>query len=211
MDIEKYRKQREKMVAEHIVAKGINNKNIVDAFLKVPRHDFIPEESKNSSYINAPVSIGHGQTISQPYIVAYMLLRLEIEKGDKVLEIGTGSGYQTVLLCELCSQVYSVEVNEELSKNAEQTVYSLGYKNVVFIIGDGYEGYSEAAPYDKIIVSAATREVPEKLVEQLNTNGGKLLLPIGDKIQNLILVEKFGEELKKTRLSPVKFVPLVKE
>ena len=202
--------ERAKMVEDQLIANGIVHQDIIDAFLNIPRYKFVPEEYKEQSYNDRPLPIGFSQTISQPFVVAYMLQLLNLNSTHKVLEVGTGSGYQTALLCDMGCRVFSVELIEELSKRAEEVINSLGFKNVTFVIGDGHYGYKEGSHYDRIVVSAASETVPDSLIEQLNDQGGKLVLPVGNEIQRINLITKNGKEVKKKILDAVKFVPLIK-
>ena len=205
-----YQNQKEYMVKYHIKQRGINNPRILDAFLRVPRHLFIKEELRDLSYNDYPLDIGHNQTISQPYIVAYMLDKLHIKKTDKVLEIGTGSGYQTALLAELANEVYTLEIIESLQAKAKDILSQLGYENIVYSNNNGYDGWVEHAPYDKIIVSAAPDELPINLVNQLIA-GGIMIVPVGHRYsQTLYLVTKSMNHYSLEKLDLVRFVPMNK-
>ncbi|NOX85226.1 MAG: protein-L-isoaspartate(D-aspartate) O-methyltransferase [Chlorobi bacterium] len=204
--------ERKHMVNTQIRARGITYQPTLDAMLKVPRHLFIPDYLINQAYRDGPLPIGYGQTISQPYIVAYMTSVLKPEKSDKVLEIGTGSGYQAAVLAEIVDSVFTVEIVPELAVRAEKILKQLGYENVWVKSGDGYFGWEEHAPYDKIIVTAAPEEIPQPLIDQLK-EGGKMIIPVGGEYsyQYLILVEKKkGKAFKKTML-PVRFVPFTRQ
>lgn len=203
-----YEQARRNMVEYQIKARGIKDKRVLAAMLKVPRHLFVPEEMKDMAYRDEPLPIGYGQTISQPYIVAYMTEALKLRPEDKVLEIGTGSGYQTAILAELVRDVYTIEIIPELSERAQETLKNLGYTNIEFLIGDGSKGWPEKAPFDAILVSAAPAEVPPALVEQLQING-RLVIPVGTDSQELVLIKKTKKGLEKTRLIGVRFVPLI--
>ncbi|MBU1125048.1 MAG: protein-L-isoaspartate(D-aspartate) O-methyltransferase [Candidatus Omnitrophica bacterium] len=197
------------MVDEQLHRRGIKNKKILDAFATVPRHRFIPQASQNSAYADHPVAIGENQTISQPYIVALMLEYLEIIPKDRILEIGTGSGYQTALLEILSHQVYTIERIPILAKRAESFLQELNTSSIFFRTGDGTLGWPEYAPFDKIIVSAATREIPLPLIEQLGEDG-RMVLPLGDSFsQMLTLVEKKRGSIETTDICGCVFVPLV--
>lgn len=203
---------RENMVKNQIAGRGITDNNTVEAMRKVPRHKFVPDYVRELAYSDTPLLIGMGQTISQPYIVAYMTEVLRPEKGQKILEIGTGSGYQTAILAEIGCEVYTIEIIEALSVYAKNILTELGYKNIHYKIGDGYEGWEMHAPYDGIIVTAAAPEIPEPLIAQLGENG-KMVIPVGDDFQNLILLSKTKGGMtkggiKKESLSPVRFVPM---
>lgn len=177
---------------------------------KVPRHEFVPSEQRDRAYLNRPLPIGYGQTVSQPYIVALMTELLEVKAGDTVLEIGTGSGYQAAILAELVDRVYTIEIIQELGEQARDRLQALGYKNVTVRVGDGYYGWQEHAPFDGIIVTAAASHIPPPLVRQLKP-GGKMIIPVGSRFmtQYLVMVEKNATGEAVTRqLLPVRFVPL---
>ncbi len=187
----------------------LDNK-VSNALGKVPRHEFVPRHLRHVAYQNRPLPIGHGQTISQPYIVAIMTNLLHIDKNDHVLEIGTGSGYQVAVLAELVKKAYSIEIIEPLGKQAEDLLQRLGYENIELAIGDGYYGWEEHAPFDAIIVTAAASHIPPPLIKQLKP-GGRMLIPVGSRfmVQELLLVEKSESGAVSTRqLLPVAFVPL---
>lgn len=204
-----YETLRKKMVKEQLIARGIKDQRVLDAFYKVQRHRFIPEDSRSNAYADFPVPIGKGQTISQPYIVALMTECLNITKKDKVLEIGTGSGYQAAILAELCFEVYTIERIESLARSAEGVLSELGYKNIKVIVGDGTLGYPEEAPYDKIIVTAASPDVPLPLIEQLS-DSGKLILPLGESFSQVLTVfEKKGSNVERFDVCGCVFVPLI--
>jgi len=208
---ERYLKEaREKMV-DLIKSRGIKDEKVISAMLKVPRHLFVDKSQWKSAYDDRPLPIGYGQTISQPYIVALMTESLEIKMGEKVLEIGTGSGYQAAILAELTDKVYSVEIIEELGKRADRVLKSLGYK-VKIKIGDGYNGWEEYAPFDAIIVTCAPDHVPPPLIQQLKV-GGRMVIPVGPTglYQTLWLIRKEKEDkLIYKNLGDVLFVPLVR-
>ncbi|MFN8007796.1 MAG: protein-L-isoaspartate(D-aspartate) O-methyltransferase [Terriglobia bacterium] len=203
-----YQAMREKMVEYQIEMRGVKDPAVLRAMREVPRHLFLPATQKDYAYDDSPLPIGYGQTISQPYIVAYMTEVLHLQKGDRVLEIGTGSGYQGAVLAEIVKEVYTVEIVPELGKKAIERFAALGYKNVTVKIGDGYEGWKEHAPFDGIMVTAGAESIPPPLTEQLN-DGGRLVIPVGspDLVQNLILLEKHGKEIVTQKLIPVRFVP----
>jgi len=202
---------RKEMVDIQIVSRGIDDAGVVAAMSIVPRHRFVPDEYLSQAYEDHPLPIGHGQTISQPYIVALMTQYLALQPGEKVLEIGTGSGYQAAILAELTDQVYTVEIIEPLGQQAAATLEALGY-NVHCRIDDGYYGWAEHAPFDAIIVTCAPDHVPHPLVKQLK-DGGRLVIPIGPPgfLQTLWLFEKKGDDLLATNLGGVAFVPLLGE
>jgi len=200
---------RKHMVERQIKGRGISDKKIVDAFLTVPRHLFVPEIYKNEAYNDHPLPIGAGQTISQPYIVAYMTEVLNVTMSDRILEIGTGSGYQAAILAELCDQVYSIEIVESLAQKAGKLFQQLGYANIHTKTGDGYLGWPEHAPFDAIIVTCASKHVPQPLIDQLK-EGGRMVIPVGNRFwQELVYLEKVAGELKEVSVLPVLFVPMV--
>ena len=205
---ENFVEKRQRMVGEQIKARGITDTRVLTAMEKVPRHEFVPDKIRAHSYNDEPLSIGEGQTISQPYIVAYMSEVLQLEDKKKVLEIGTGSGYQTAILAEIVKDVYSVELNESLSKKSRATLGELGYKNIQFKVGDGSYGWKEFSPFDAIIVTAAPSVIPQPLKEQLSV-GGKLIVPVGDTFQNLMLIVRRQRGFTEKKLLSVRFVPLV--
>ena len=189
---------------------GVKNKSVLEAMRRVLRHEFVPDRYKSQSYVDMPLPIGYDQTISQPYIVAYMTELLDPKKEHKVLEVGTGSGYQAAVLAELVKHVYTIEIIKELGESAEERLKRLAYKNVTVKIGDGYFGWEEHAPYDAIIVTAAPDHIPPMLLHQLKP-GGKLVIPVGGRfrVQNLTLVQKTEAGSVMTRqVMPVVFVPL---
>lgn len=199
---------RLKMVDEQIFARGIEEPHVLDAMREVPRHLFVPESLRDRAYFDYPQRIGHGQTISQPYIVGLMTSLLRLRGEEKVLEIGTGSGYQAAVLSKLAAAVYTIEIREELAQQAKGTLERLGYENIHFRIGDGYAGWAEEAPFDAIIVTAAPPDIPEKLVEQLKV-GGRLVVPVGQYFQDLMVIRKTEDGVKKRRVAAVRFVPMV--
>lgn len=200
---------RKRMVDEQLIPRGIKNQRVLDAFYKVERHKFIPEELRGSAYADFPVPIGEGQTISQPYIVALMSECLELTGQEKVLEIGTGSGYQTAILAELAKEVYSIERFENLANKARTILNGLGYTNIKTRVGDGTLGWQEETSFDRIIITAACPRIPLPLIGQLN-EGGKLILPLGESFsQVLTLVEKRKNRLQSLDICGCVFVPLV--
>jgi len=211
MEPDIYRHARERMVRNQIAARGITDTRVLEAMRKVPRHIFVEEALKDQAYGDYPLPIGEGQTISQPYIVALMTEALELKGPEKVLEIGTGSGYQTAILAELARWVYSIERYPALARRAKRILEALGYHNVIIRVGDGTRGWPEMAPFDAIIVTAAGPKIPEPLLQQL-AEGGRLVMPIGDEwSQTLIKVTKKGGKLYKEDLGAVRFVKLVGE
>jgi protein-L-isoaspartate(D-aspartate) O-methyltransferase len=199
---------RNKMVKEQIESRGISDSRVLDAIRKVPRHLMVPTISMEDSYEDSPQSIGHSQTISQPFIVAYMTFILQVEPNNRVLEIGTGSGYQTAVLAELSERVYSIEIVKPLLERANDVLAGLHYTNIRTKCDDGYEGWKEHALFDRILLTAAPKTLPEKLIWQL-APGGRMILPLGDREQNLILIQKDSQNrVSKTDLIPVRFVPM---
>jgi len=203
-----YEEERERMVASQIEARGVKDKKVLEAMRNVARHMFVPENMKSYAYQDEPLSIGQGQTISQPYIVAYMTEVLQLEGDERVLEVGTGSGYQAAILAEIVKEVFTVEIIKELSRQAQKVLEKLGYENIHFKVGDGTLGWKEYAPYDAIMVTAAPAKVPKALQEQLEIQG-RLVIPVGSMFQELVLVTREKKKFKKKRLLPVRFVPLV--
>ncbi len=204
-----YSKARERMVRQQIAARGIRAERVLDAMRSVPRHLFVPLESRHSAYMDGPLSIGQGQTISQPYIVALMTEALELRGHERVLEIGTGSGYQAAILSQLASHVYTVERIPELASRAQDLFRQLGYDNISMHVGDGTLGWLEHAPYKAIIVTAAAPEIPRPLTDQL-AEGGRLVAPIGGSwSQSLVRVRKQRGHLRRQELTSVAFVPLI--
>jgi protein-L-isoaspartate(D-aspartate) O-methyltransferase len=203
---------RQQMVWNQIRARGVSDEAVLAAMETVPRHEFVPAKYLEQAYADHPLPIGYGQTISQPYIVAWMTELLEIENGDKVLEIGTGSGYQAAVLAEVTDNVYTVEIIEELEKSAEQRLKGLGYTCVNVKHADGYFGWEEHAPYDAIIVTCAPDHIPQPLIQQLK-DGGRMVLPVGPPggYQSLWLIRKQGDEVLSENLGGVRFVPLTGE
>jgi protein-L-isoaspartate(D-aspartate) O-methyltransferase len=203
--------ERQRMVQQQLRGRGIKDERVLAAMAKVPREEFVPSESRGASYADGPLPIGYGQTISQPYIVAFMTEELRLKPSDRALEIGTGSGYQTAILAELVAEVYTIEIVEPLAKNAEATLKHLGYKNVHVKAGDGYKGWPEAAPFDAIIVTCAPDRVPQPLTDQLK-DGGRMIIPVGERFaQELYLLEKKNGHLKESAVLPVRFVPMTRE
>lgn len=207
-----YKGLRENMVKNQIEARNVYNAPTLKAMRAVPRHEFVPPEMRSYAYEDRPLAIGNGQTISQPYIVAFMTSVIKPKPEDKILEIGTGSGYQAAVLAEIVRDVYTIEIIPELAEQAEKKFRDLNYQNIHTRIGDGYHGWPEEAPFDAIIVTAAPDEIPAPLIEQLK-EGGKLVIPVGPKysVQSLQLVTKKKGKASITNLFPVRFVPFTRD
>ncbi len=209
MILSNWEKKRNQMVDLQIQARGVDDPLVLAAMRKVPRHLFVPPDYEDSAYADRPLPIGYGQTISQPYMVAVMTQALKLQGDERVLEVGTGSGYQAAVLAEIVDHVVSIERIPELAERALKTLRSLGYMNVEVVIGDGSKGYPARAPYDGIIVTAGAPEIPQVLVDQL-ADGGRLVIPVGDSFQQtLTRVTKKGEKVDIERLEGCIFVPLV--
>jgi protein-L-isoaspartate(D-aspartate) O-methyltransferase len=201
---------RAKMVKEQLAAPGrnIRNTRVLEVMGRVPRHEFVPASLQDEAYADHPLPIGHGQTISQPFIVAFMTEVLDPQPTDRVLEIGTGSGYQAAVLAELVAEVYSIEIVVPLAERARETLHRLGCRNVQVRAGDGYLGWPERAPFDAVIVTCAPERVPPPLVDQLR-EGGRMIVPVGGGFeQELVLLEKRGREVRQRAVLPVRFVPM---
>jgi len=203
-------KARQAMVETQIEARGVSDSLLLDALARVERHLFVPEDYRSLAYADHPLPIGEDQTISQPYIVALMTELLRLKGDEKVLEIGTGSGYQAAVLGELAAEVYTIEIVKPLAERSERLLDSLGYGNITVRCGDGYAGWPEHAPFDAIIVTCAPPEIPQPLLEQL-ADSGRMVVPVGDFWQELVLIERFGPELRRTSVLPVRFVPMTGE
>jgi len=200
---------REEMVRRQIEARGVGDTAVLRAMREVPRHRFVPEAPPPEAYADYPLSIGYGQTISQPYIVAFMAEAADISPGDRVLEVGTGSGYGAAVLGKLASEVYTIEIVPELAQRAASILGRLGFENVVVRTGNGWLGWPENAPYDAVVVTAAPEEVPPNLVHQL-AMGGRLVVPVGDLLQSLRVLRKTPQGMVEEGSLPVRFVPMVK-
>lgn len=208
---EESREARMKMVEQQIAARGVTDDRVLEAMRKVERHQFVPDQYRAFAYFDRPLPIGEGQTISQPYVVAFMTEILELQKSEKVLEIGTGSGYQAAVLAEICNNVWTIEVNQTLAGSARKALEKTGYTDVHVRAGDGYQGWKEHAPFDAIIVTCAPSDVPEPLLEQLS-EGGRMIIPVDSSFgQELVLLKKVKGELVRTGVLPVRFVPMINE
>jgi len=205
-----FKQLREQMVERQIQERGVKDSRVLQAMLKVERHRFVPSNLLYNAYADFPLPIGEGQTISQPYIVALMTELLSPHSSDKVLEIGTGSGYQAAILAELVKEVYTIEIIKELGNKAEQLLKSLGYQNIRLRVGDGYRGWPEQAPFDGILVTAAPGHIPQPLLDQLKV-GGRMIIPVGDSHQELMRITKEEKGIKKETILPVRFVPMTGE
>lgn len=207
-DLRDWQRERVRMVNEQLKARDIRDERVLSAMLSVPRHLFIPESVRDGAYRDSPVPIGYGQTISQPYIVAFMTQALNVEPDDRVLEIGTGSGYQAAVLSVLAKEVFTIEIVEPLAERARATLMDLGYRNVQVRADNGYRGWPEHAPYDRIIVTAAPPDVPEALVQQLKI-GGVMAIPVGVTDQELRIMRRLRTGMETVATLPVRFVPMV--
>ncbi len=208
---DRFLSQRRQMVRQQLQGRDITDRRVLEVMERVRRHRFVPESWQDSAYEDHPLPIGHGQTISQPYIVALMTQLAQPQPKSRALDVGTGSGYQAAVLAELCQAVYSIEIVEPLAKEARQRLAELGYKNVQVRGGDGYGGWAEHAPFDIIIVAAAPDHVPQRLVEQL-APGGRLVIPVGRPYQDLLVVEKQADgETRRWKVTDVAFVPMTGE
>ena len=211
MDSMDFTNQRHHMVDYQLKKRGILSYKVLEAMRKVPRHRFVPQESLSSAYNDSPLSIGEGQTISQPYMVALMTECLQLEREERVLEVGTGSGYQTAILAEMAREVYTIEVHEELSHKAEKLLHELGYHDIHFKVGDGGKGWEDESPFDGIIVTAGSPDIPSTLKDQLE-DGGRLVIPVGSRfVQTLYRITRAGERFHKKEFTSCVFVPLVGE
>jgi protein-L-isoaspartate(D-aspartate) O-methyltransferase len=208
-EVQDFKKLRERMVSYQIEERGVKDKGVLEAMRKVERHRFVPLVMQYLAYEDTPLPIGSGQTISQPYIVALMTEVLQLEGKEKVLEIGTGSGYQAAILAELAKEVYTIEILPELANSAEELLKELGYKNIKFKCADGSLGWPEFAPFDCIIVTCAPTQIPTPLIEQL-AEGGKMVIPVGGYYQELKLLLKVNGHIEEKGIIPVSFVPMLR-
>ena len=208
LQADKYESARNRMVKTQIQERGVTNTSVLDAMRKVPRHLFVPREYQGEAYNDYPLPIGYGQTISQPFIVAYMTEVLKPAKKMKALEIGTGSGYQAAILAEIVDKVYTIEIVPELAAESSERLNKMGYTNIICKYGDGYQGWPEHSPFDIIIVTAAVVQIPQPLIDQLAENG-RLVIPVGEPaaVQELILITKKNGKPVEKRLTYVRFVP----
>ncbi|MBW2418454.1 MAG: protein-L-isoaspartate(D-aspartate) O-methyltransferase [Deltaproteobacteria bacterium] len=203
-----YTRQRERMVTRQLEARGLSDPRVLAAMRKVPRHEFVPEHLRRHAYEDHPLPIGKGQTISQPYIVGVMSELARLDASAKVLEIGTGSGYQAAVLGELAAEVFTIEIVEELAASADATLDRLGYTGIHVRQGDGYAGWPEEAPFDAVVVTAAPPRIPQPLIDQLKV-GGRLVIPVGNWDQSLEVHEKTSTGIERKVIFPVRFVPMV--
>ena len=206
-NIDKYYSARIEMVRRQIERRGVRDNRILDAMRKVPRHLFIAQNQIHSAYEDSPLGIDYGQTISQPFIVAYMTELLDLTPNHRVLEVGTGSGYQTAVLAELVKEVFSIEIVPELAENAVALLNNLGYSNLNIKVGDGYNGWPEQAPFDRILVTAAPVSTPKPLIKQV-ANGGRMVIPVGDYNQCLEIYQNEDGRIRKSQDISVRFVPM---
>ena len=209
----KFADLRKLMIKNQLRSRGINNEGVLKVMRSVERHKFVPKNYQDRAYSDGPLPIGYGQTISQPYIVAFMTEQLQVSSQHKVLEIGTGSGYQAAILGELAKHVYTIEIIPELAEGAKNILNSLGYNNITVRAGDGYKGWPDEGPFERIMVTAAPTDVPQTLVDQL-APGGRMIIPVGAQflVQYLWVIEKdYQETVTKKKILPVRFVPMVKE
>ena len=207
-EIDTFDAKRQEMISHQIKNRGITDGKVLEAMEKVRRHLFVPDALRGMAYEDRPLPIGHDQTISQPYIVAYMTQAARPRPDDRVLEIGTGSGYQAAILAEIVKEVYTIEIIKPLADSASSRLLDMGYQNVKVKWGDGYEGWVEYAPFDTIIVTAAPSEIPENLIDQLKI-GGRMVIPIGIFFQELYLITRTESGFDKKAILPVRFVPMV--
>ena len=209
--VSEFTEKRERMVRDQIEARGIKDKKVLDALRKVERHKFVPKQYQDEAYNDYPLPIGEGQTISQPYIVAFMTAVLDLNGTETVLEIGTGSGYQAAVLGELCKYVYTIEIVDVLGKRSQRLLSELGYTNIMVKVGDGYKGWKEHSPFDAIIVTCAPSHIPKPLKDQL-AEGGKMIIPVGESFnQKLVLLIKKEGKITQKAIIPVRFVPMMKK
>ncbi|HEX9653536.1 MAG TPA: protein-L-isoaspartate(D-aspartate) O-methyltransferase [bacterium] len=210
-DTPEHYRVRQRMIRDQILSRGISDALVIQALERVPRHRFVGERLEKSAYDDTPLPVSDGQTISQPFIVAYMTAALELRGGEKILEVGAGSGYQAAVLAEIVAQVYTIEINENLTIEASRRFKKMGYDNIFLKFGDGYKGWPEHAPFDGIVVTAAPDHVPRNLVDQLRI-GGRMIIPVGDVNQDLLVVFKQSDgTIRKESRIPVRFVPMLGE
>jgi protein-L-isoaspartate(D-aspartate) O-methyltransferase len=207
---QRYREARRRMIKTQLIARGIKDPNVLSAMGSVPRHEFVREQHRDSAYADSPLPIGEGQTISQPYIVALMTELAQVDKASRVLEVGTGSGYQAAVLHDVAGEVYSIEIIEGLAQSARENLPRLGYGSIRLRHGDGYRGWPEAGPFDAILVTAAPAVVPEPLKEQLAV-GGRLVVPVGKSVQELLVFTRTAGGFERESIIPVIFVPMTGE
>jgi protein-L-isoaspartate(D-aspartate) O-methyltransferase len=210
-DTQEHFQARKNMIRDQILVRDVRNSTVIRSMAAVPRHRFVSEDLEGKAVDDTPLPIGEDQTISQPYIVAYMTAALELESGDRVLEVGTGSGYQAAVLSEIAAEVYTIEINENLAIEVAARFKKMNYDNIHLRFGDGYKGWPEQAPFDGIIVTAAPNHIPQRLIEQLRV-GAKLVIPVGESEQELVVVTKLSDgTIKRESRIPVRFVPMIRE
>ena len=207
-EIDTFDTKRQEMINHQIKNRGITDGRVLEAMEKVKRHFFVPDALRAMAYEDRPLPIGYGQTISQPYIVAYMTQEARLRPDDRILEIGTGSGYQAAILAEIVKEVYTIEIIKPLAYSTRSRLWDMGYQNILVKWGDGYKGWTEHAPFDAIIVTAAPSQIPENLIDQLKI-GGRMVIPVGSFVQELYLITRTESGFDKKPLLPVRFVPMV--
>jgi protein-L-isoaspartate(D-aspartate) O-methyltransferase len=210
-DTHEHFQARKNMIRDQILVRGVRNSTVIRAIAAVPRHRFVSEDLERRAFDDSPLPIGENQTISQPYIVAYMTAALELEGGERVLEVGTGSGYQAAVLAEIASEVYTIEINENLAIEVAARFKKMNYENIHLRFGDGYRGWPDEGPFDGIVVTAAPNHIPQRLIDQLRI-GAKLVIPVGESEQELVVVTKLADgTIKRESRIPVRFVPMIRE
>jgi protein-L-isoaspartate(D-aspartate) O-methyltransferase len=210
-DTQEHFQARKNMIRDQILVRGVRNSMVIRAIAAVPRHRFVNESLEKKAFDDSPLPIGENQTISQPYIVAYMTAALELQGGERILEVGTGSGYQAAVLAEIASDVYTIEINENLAIEVAGRFKKMEYRNIHLRFGDGNNGWPDHSPFDGIVVTAAPNHIPKRLIEQLRI-GAKLVIPVGDTEQELVVVTKLSDgTIKRESRIPVRFVPMIRE
>ena len=210
-DTHEHFQARKNMIRDQILVRGVRNSTVIRAIAAVPRHRFVSEDLERRAFDDSPLPIGENQTISQPYIVAYMTAALELKGGERVLEVGTGSGYQAAVLAEIAAEVYTIEINENLAIEVAGRIKKMNYDNIHLRFGDGYRGWPDEGPFDGIVVTAAPNHIPQRLIDQLRI-GAKLVIPVGESEQELVVVTKLADgTIKRESRIPVRFVPMIRE